>query len=139
MDVYDDQLGQIHDFNPGIAPSGLFWTMLMNPANADVNPGNGRAIYQATNLPVRDYHEIGNSLTGGPSVPGSVSFHIEWAPSQDKHHYRYAPNQWVGDFVKNTAMCSWSGRTATAEFHTDTDNPVIYAEVGKQRSGVFFS
>ena len=41
--------------------------------------------------------------------------------------------------MKHEQKASASGRTATAEFHTDTDNPVIYAEVGKQRSGVFFS
>jgi hypothetical protein len=135
-----DQSGQIHDFNPGIAPDGRFWTMAMASNSVDVHPGSGRAVYQATDLSMPDYHDFVNSATGGASVPGVVSFHIEWAPSkQEKQHYRYVPHRWEGQFGETTATCTWSGRTALAEFATDTNNPTIFAEVGHERSGVFFS
>jgi len=140
--VYDQsgqQLEQIHDFNPGIAPDGLFWTQAMDPGSVQVNPGSGRALFQATNLPMLDYHDFGSSLTGGTTVPGVVSFDVEWAASHDRHHYRYAPTRWEGTFVQTTASCSWSGRTAKADFSTETNNPTIFAEVGHERSGVFFS
>jgi hypothetical protein len=133
-----DQSGQIHDFNPGIARDGLFWTMALDPESVRVNPGNGRAVLQARHLPMPDYHDFVNSATGGASVPGSVSFRVEWAPSHDKHHYRYALHKWEGSFVKTTATCSWSGRTKVATFSTDKNNPTIFAEVGRERSGRFF-
>ena len=87
---------------------------------------------------MRDYYSGGNALTGGKSVPGIVSFRVEWAPSHDKHRYRYAPHKWKGRFVHTTATCTWSGRTQEATFSTDTNNPTIFAEVGRERSGVFF-
>jgi hypothetical protein len=86
-----------------------------------------------------DYHDFVSSVTGGTPIPGVVSFHIEWAPSKDKHRYRYAPHRWEGTFVHTSATCDWSGRTALAEFSTNTNNPTIFAEVGHEKSGVFFS
>ena len=111
----------------------------MDPRHVEVNPGSGRAVYQATNMEMPDFHDGFNALTGGPSVPGVVTFRLEWAPSNDKHNYRYEPNRWEGMFVQNTVTCKWSGRTASSEFHTDTLNPTIFAEVGHEKSGVFFS
>jgi hypothetical protein len=134
-----DQSGQIHDFNPGIAPDGRFWTQAIDPRSVDVHPGSGRAVMQATNLAMPDYHDFVSAVTGVPPVLGIVSFRIEWAPSQDKHRYSYAPHNWEGQFVHTTATCDWSGRTEVAEFTTDTNNPTIFAEVGHERNGVFFA
>src|SRR5262245_10763404 len=113
--------------------------MAMEASNVVVNPRSGRAVYQATNLPMLDYHDFVSSVTGGQTVPGIVSFRVEWAPARDKHNYRYEPNRWRGNFVQTTATCTWSGKTAEAEFSTDTNDPSIFAEVGRERSGVFFS
>jgi hypothetical protein len=133
-----DQSGQIHDFNPGIAADGRFWTIPMDPRSVDVHPESGRAVYQARHLAMPDYHDFGSAVSGVPPDPGTVSFRIEWAPSRDKHHYRYAPHKWEGRFVHTTATCSWSGRTEFATFSTKTNKPTIFAEVGRERSGVFF-
>jgi len=86
-----------------------------------------------------DFHDFVNAVTVGASVPGTVSFHIDWAPSHDKHRYRYAPHRWEGEFAQTTVSCSWSGHTASTDFMTDTTNPTLFAEVGHERSGVFFS
>lgn len=111
----------------------------MEARSVDVNPGNGRAVMQARDLPLPDYHDFVSSVTGGAAVPGIVSFRAEWAKSHDKHRYRYEPHAWQGNFVTNNATCQWSGLTSLAEFHTNTTNPAIFAEVGHERSGVFFS
>ena len=111
----------------------------MDKHSVRVNPGTGRAVFEVKNLPMPDYHDFVSSVTGGPAVPGVVSFRIEWEASRDRHRYRYAPNQWEGTFVHNTATCTWSGRTAEAEFSTKTNDPTIFAEVGHERNGVFFS
>jgi hypothetical protein len=111
----------------------------MHPSNFGINPGTGHAFFRAENHPMADYHDVVNALTGGPSVPGRVTFNVEWEKSYDRHIYRYEPHRWQGEFVHNSATCTWSGRTAAAEFVTNTVNPVIFAEVGHERSGVFFS
>jgi hypothetical protein len=113
--------------------------MAMDPHNFDIHPGSGHTIYQAKTLAMPDYHDFVNSATGGVPVPGIVSFRVEWAPSKDKHRYHYAPNRWEGKFLQTEATCVWSGRTELAEFSTDTNNPTIFAEVGFERNGVFFS
>ena len=113
--------------------------MPFDPRGIDVDPGSGRAVYHAHDLPIGDFLNIGNALTGGAPVPGVVSFQVEWAPSDKRLHARNAAHRWQGSFVQNSATCHWSGHTATADFATDTNNPTIYAEVGHERSGVFFT
>ncbi|GAC1564323.1 MAG: hypothetical protein NVS2B7_38250 [Herpetosiphon sp.] len=108
----------------------------MDRDTVKVNPATGRATYQATNMPMGDYGD--SAFTGGTPVPGNVSFALEWAPSHDQHTYRYAPHRWEGTFVQTSVTCNWSGRTATSTFSSDTNNPTIFAEVGHERSGVFF-
>jgi len=111
----------------------------MDKHSVQVNPGTGRAVFEVKNLPMPDYEEFGKSISGGSSIPGVVSFRVEWKASHDRHRYRYAPNQWEGAFVHNNATCTWSGRTAEATFSTKTNDPAIFAEVGHERNGVFFS
>ena len=111
----------------------------MDQHSVHVNPGTGRSVFEVQHLPMPDYHDFVNSITGGRAVPGVVSFRVKWEPSHDRHRYRYAPNRWEGTFVQTNATCTWSGRTAEATFSTDTNDRAIFAEVGHERSGVFFS
>lgn len=88
-----------------------------------------------------DYFNFVNSLLDGPSLPGRVSFRAEWSKSDDKHRFRYAPEKWTADAVFNTARVQWVGETAAAHYVTDADGPQdsLFADVGHERSGVFFS
>jgi len=106
--------------------------------SVEVHPESGRAVFEARHLPMLDYHDLLSQVSGVAPIPGIVSFRVKWAPSQDKHSYRYAPHKWEGSFVHTTATCTWSGRTKFATFSTDTNNPTIFAEVGRERSGKFF-
>ncbi len=110
----------------------------MHSSNVVIDRGNGHAVYQATDLAMPDYHDAFNALTGGPFVPGVVTFRLEWAESREKHRYHDVQDRWGGHLVQTSVKCTWSGNTATTEFHTDTLNPTIFAEVGQEKSGVFF-
>ena len=70
---------QFHDFNPGIKPSGLFWTVAFDPSTFDSIPGQGRARLKVPNMAMPDYHDIFNAVLGGSSVPGHVAFEVTWA------------------------------------------------------------
>ena len=82
MDIYNGPVGlanQIHDYSPGIPPSGLFWLVSAPHDAVQVHLGSGTASVQMTDVPVLDAHDIKNALTGGPTVPATVSFDIEWS------------------------------------------------------------
>ena len=46
---------QIHDYNPGIQPNGVFWTIPIGDGAIDVNPGKGRARLAAQNMAIPDF------------------------------------------------------------------------------------
>lgn len=92
-------------------------------------------------LRMRDYHDLGNALMEGESAPAVASFHIEWAASRDRHRFRYPPEKWAASVVFNSAQVAWRARTRTATFVSDPapTSMSLFAEVGVERSGVFFS
>ena len=45
--------GQVHDFEPGITASGLFWTTRVHDATADIRAGRGRASFTKGAAPWR--------------------------------------------------------------------------------------
>jgi hypothetical protein len=142
LDVFEPGPGgrvQIHDFEPGIEESGLFWTIPFNEHDIDVNPGNGRARMRASDLEMPDYHDFVNSLIGD-SVPGVVSFTVEWLKSRDKRRFRDPVNGWLANMVLNEARIEWTGETETARFESDDIDTSfsLFAEVGRERNGVFF-
>ena len=57
--MYDTSLGptpvQIHDMNPSILPSGLFWTIAIPSDDIHVRLGKGVASMEATDVPITDY------------------------------------------------------------------------------------
>ena len=104
------------------------------------NPGNGRAVMDVRNLPSRDYHDLVNALSEGPFLPAVVSFRMEWARSQDRHHFHDAGISFDADVVLTTATAWWSGETSAARYIADdiSTSASLFAEVGHERNGVYF-
>jgi hypothetical protein len=97
---------------------------------------------EVRNLPVPDFHDLVNAILGGPSIPGLVSFRVEWAASANKQRFHNAAQQYDGQMVLTAASCAWIGETAEARY-VSNPNPAtqvsVYAQVGHMRNGVFFS
>jgi len=131
---------QIHDYNPGIASNGVFWTIAMPDSAVDVAPGAGRARYQASNLPMPDYHDFVNSIFPGVSEPAVVSFDIRWEGIQERTNRRNTTEDFAGEFVVTKATAEWSSRQAGFEFRSDPAETSVseHAIVGHERNGVFF-
>ena len=133
----------MHDFNPGIDATGLFWTVALPAGSVEVHPGNGRASLTASNVAVTDFFTIPNSLLHGalvPPVPATVSFTAHWGgPGQDVK-LRDPVNGFTGDFVQNTASIVWSASSAGLLYESGAEETSIsvFAEVGHERNGVFF-
>jgi hypothetical protein len=132
---------QIHDFNPGIAPSGLFWTIRIPDESVEVDLDDAEASMNLSDVEIEDYHDIVNALQDGPSVHADVSFHVRWHGVKDRVHVRDKQNEFVGDFIEDTATCRWSAETEKFKFVSAPANTstTVFAQIGRERNGVFFN
>ncbi len=105
-----------------------------------VNPFTRRARLKVENLPTKDYGYIVNALLEGPYLPGTCSFRGEWTRSRDRHHFHHVESQFDARVVFNTAQAWWSAETDVARYVTDdsSTSQSLFAEVGRERNGVFF-
>ena len=129
---------QVHDFNPGIAENGVFWTAAIDRGSVRVNLGNGSASLHVADLDVEDYGNVVNALQDGPSVEASVSFDVTWSSVEERVKIRNPDNDFGGEFIHNTATLTWSANEAGFTF---TSNPLDsdFAEIGHERNGAFFN
>jgi hypothetical protein len=132
---------QIHDYNPGIAPSGLFWTMPIADDAIDVNPGKGRASLVAENLSVPDFGDFVNSIFPAISVPATVSFDVRWFGVQSRRNAKEPEFGFGGEFVVTSASIEWSAEQAGFAFRSDpaSASVTLYALVGNERNGRFLT
>jgi hypothetical protein len=135
---------QVHDFNGGVAPSGLFWTLPIPDDSVVVSP-DGRQV----TLVVQDLAMENDILRPVPStVPATASFRIEWrgrkAQKRRGRGLRVAatdPAAFLGRFRKASATGIFSGAFDGFSFQSDVARPAKsrYALVGTERNGVFLS
>jgi hypothetical protein len=143
-----DPTQQFHDFEPGILPSGLFWTVPISSSAIDVSPGAGTARLRVSNLAVPDYTNFFNSVgldpVPKPIVPSHVSFDVRWHGGGERRKIRDTDFGFVGHFVEGDATISFSVAndapgsvtyTAVAAGQTTVGAP----GVGHERNGIFFS
>lgn len=135
---------QIHDFEPGIKPSGLFWTTPFDPSAFDVVPGQGRARFKADNIPMPDFHDFFNAVSpNAQSVPGHVSFEVTWAGGGARTKVRDDTFDFGGEFVTGPATIAFTvsddgaGVVYTAD-PAGQSNGQLQPGVGHERNGAFF-
>jgi hypothetical protein len=103
-----------------------------------INLGKGTASLRLKDLPISDFHNIPNSLAGGPSVPAMVSFDVRWRDVIQRDTIRDQVNGFAGQFIENTATIQWSATTDEDFAFESDENTFSYALIGKERNGVFF-
>ena len=147
MDLYNGPVGstllsqQIHDYSPGIPPSGLFWLVSAPHDAVQVRLGSGTASVQMTDVPVLDAHDIKNALTGGPTVPATVSFDIEWSNVLEQAKVTNEMQSFTGQFWKTGATIKWSSQNQDGfSFDSEAPDPKrnVYSVIGHIHNGVFF-
>ena len=128
---------QVHDFNPGIRDSGLFWTVPIDRGGVRVNLGSGEASLHVADLDVEDYHDVVNALKDGPSVEASVSFDVHWSGVKERVKIRNRDVRFAGEYVRNTANLVWSASEEGFKFLSE---PLAsgFATIGHERNGTFF-
>jgi hypothetical protein len=135
---------QIHDFNPGIDPfpGGLFWTIPIPEDSVEVDVESGRASLKLANAVVPDHHSIPNSFSGDtvPPDPATLTLDIEWSASATRSVVTDNTN-FAASVVHNAARVAARAHVPTKNlvFTTDrTPSTSVFAEVGRERNGVFF-
>jgi hypothetical protein len=129
------------DFNPGIAPSGLFWTEAIPGDAVDVHPGAGTARYALEDFALSDYGNGFNSLLSGPHDPGIGSFDIQW-DGHGRSTVQTDGETFSYDAIVGNATVEWSGTNLTTGAHFVSDprstSHSLYAAVGHMKNGVFY-
>lgn len=143
MDLFNGPVGsnQVHDYSPGIAPNGLFWTQAIAQDSVEVHLGDGAASMRVTNLAEDDAHDLHNALTGGPTVPSTVSFDMTWTGQRPLTDVTDAAHGFTGSFMFSKVTVDWSAQEAGFSFVSDPADTTstVAAVMGRERNGVFFS
>ena len=146
-----DPTHQQHDWEPGIADSGLFWTIPIGNGLVHVDAASGTARFRAESVKVTDYHDFFNAvLGGGPTpLPSRVSFDVQWLGGGASTHVRDSDFGFVGDYVPGPARISFTAADDHGDvvYRSDPDgqyNPGLdvggagMPAVGTERNGRFF-
>jgi hypothetical protein len=146
-----DPTHQLHDWEPGIAPSGLFWTIAIPTSAIEADLTSGQARFHAHNLRVHDFHDFLNAVfhSGAAPVPGRVSFDVRWHGGGHKRKVRDKTFGFEGHYVTGPATISFTASYAHAavrykSHHAGQYNPTPeqggagHPAVGHERNGNFF-
>lgn len=142
MDVFEPGPGdQLHDLNPGIATSGLFWTVAIPPESVEVSLAANSATMKMTNASVQDYFSIPYALFGGgpAPIPATVSFEVRWRGAGQRVTVRNPAGGLAGDFIRNEAQMEWSATAGPYRFASagGASSTSSFAEFGRERNGIF--
>jgi hypothetical protein len=145
-----DPTYQVHDWEPGIADSGLFWTIPISPGSIKADPGSGRARFRVEALKIGDYHDFFNAVSGGTPIPSRVSFDVVWEGGGSPVDLRDDTFTFEGHYVPGPARISFvasndgSGITYTSVAEGQY-NPTLEQggagdpAVGTEQNGRYFS
>lgn len=142
---------QRHDFEPGIARSGLFWTVAIPASAISFDTATGRARLHARNVRVKDYHDVLNAIGGGgpKPVPSHVSFDVRWHGHGQHRKIRDKRFGFAGDYVTGKATVTFTASQdgGSVIYRSDPGgqyNPTVKQggsgspAVGRERNGIFF-
>ena len=133
-------VSQIHDYDPGITSSGLFWTIAVPDDSVEGEFEEAEAELKLSNLGIADYGTIINGLFHvAPPAAGEVSLDIRWSGAHTKGSFTNPGQRFTMEFVQTGAHISWRGKTGSDTFHTTAGTQrVVFAQIANQRSGAFF-
>jgi hypothetical protein len=142
MDLFTGAVGtgQVHDFNPGIRESGLFWTQPVAGDSVTFDLQHGDASLTGEDLDEEDYHNLHNALLDGPSDPASVSFEMRWAALSDPMNITDPVHRFTGRFRLCTVRIEWTADAPDFHFVSDPASTThnVRSVIGRERNGVFF-
>lgn len=142
MDLFTGAVGtgQVHDFNPGIRESGLFWTQPVAGDSVSFSLERGTATLALDDLDEEDYHNLHNALLDGPSDSATVSFEMRWNAVADAMQVTDDVHRFTGRFRLSEVQIEWSATAPGFRFVSDPASTTtnVRSVIGRERNGVFF-
>ena len=131
---------QIHDFNPGIAKSGLFWTIRVPDDRVEVDIEDATASMSLNDAEVHDFFSIPNALMHGKSIPADASFRMHWHGVKSHVHLHDTVNHFDARLIYDSATIQWSAQEKDFKFVSDPEetSTTVFAAIGREQNGVFF-
>jgi len=119
----------------------LFWTIRIPDDSVEVDLDEAEASMKLSDVEIEDYHDLVNALKRGPSVHADVAFHVRWNGVTKRVHVRDEKNEFVGNFIEDTATIEWSAETKNFKFASDPakTSKTVFAQIGSEQNGKFFS
>jgi hypothetical protein len=122
---------------------------VISPDDIVTDFGAGTATLQFSNVDLFDWTTLANSLTGGALLPGTpteakMSGTIQWNGVTRRFKIDDTTNGFGGDFIENRATFTVSTQNADGSSFSGSGDSTIptfggnYAQIGLERSGVFF-
>lgn len=128
---------QLHDFNGGIQPSGLFWIVQVPDDALEIEGDTAKLNVEHASV-IDDFQFF---APGG--VPGTVSIHMTWTASGDVHHHEPGssgptdPANFDGEFRPAIANGTFSGSELGFSFTSSASSASTFGEMGHERNGSF--
>jgi hypothetical protein len=119
----------------------LFWTVRIPNESVSVNLDDGRASMHVEEQDVLDFGSIPNALNNGPSVAARVSYELDWSGVLQRTQVHDPVQGYEGLFLQTNATITWRAHAANGfRFTSDAEGQsTVFAEVGNERNGVFFT
>ena len=130
----------MHDFNPGILPNGLFWTMSIPERAFRLNRHGRRARLKLHALPMPDTFFFANNVSVAGEIDVDVTWHATEKPVVRGKGLDVPPDDWaafLGEFRDGVCRGTAGGRETGFCFESgELTSEGFFATVGHERNGV---
>ena len=131
---------QIHDYNPGITQSGLFWTVRVPHSAVKVDLKRWTASFALDRFRLDDYYNLANAFVGGPSTPSVASFVVTFKGHGDALTQRDEANDFAVKYRLAHSTLVWSAQGGGFAYRSDEakTSAETFSMLGAERNGAFF-
>ena len=134
----------MHDFNPGILPDGLFWTVQV-PEDA-VEIRDNTVTVKLKNVPVVDNFTF-LPIPPSTNIPALTSFEMSYTRSGTPRHVEptstdpASPFNWAGEMWQAAGSVTFSVVYQDGSFAVqgNANSAGFFGELGKERNGSFLN
>jgi hypothetical protein len=137
--VAPDFSNQVHDYNPGIAENGLFWTIPFPEEGAWIDLASGKAEMHALSLEIPDTYTFFNAAARGPQEMAQVSFDVWWHSPSATEQVRNDEQGFAATLLEVESAISFSAESENFAFISDPPDKsqALYARIGFEANGAF--
>lgn len=129
----------MHDYNPGIAENGLFWTIPFPDEGAWIDLAAGQAEMHALSLEMPDTYTFANAAVRGPQEMAQVSFDVWWHSPSAVEHIRNEEQGFAATLLAVESAISFSAESETFAYVSDPPETsrALYARIGYEANGAY--